>query len=805
METFLQDLRYALRTLRKNPAFSAIAALCLALGIATNTTLFSCFNAIVLRPFPFDRPDELVTLWDRNPRNNNRAPISYLNYLDWRDQSRSFSAVGGYAGRSIAITEGEEPARLNGQIITANLFPMLGVRPQLGRLFRPDEDQAGAPGAVLLGDGVWKRLYAGDSAVVGRVISVNNLPYTVVGIMPAGFKFPRTSEIWLPMAPLLQADKREARAIVVIGRLKPGVSVSTADRELAALSKRLDRQYGVANSDWVGSARELRQDFLPNDIKLIVTTMMGAVMFVLLIACANVANLMLTRAAGRQREIAIRAAIGAGRGRIVRQLLTEAVILALVAGLVAVPLSWEGIRLIRLAVPAEDPMPYYMEFTLDRATLVYTALVSLAAGVVFGLAPALQAASGRLHEALKDGARGAGGSVGKHRLRSSLVIAEVALSLVLLVGASLFVRSFVALQGKQVGFDTKPIMTMRFFLPGARYDSTLAKSQAIESVLERVEALPGVQAATISNLIPIDNGGSGGGVIVEGRVVEKGKEPFIRWAGIAGHWTETFGVTLVNGRTFTASEVRDSVPVAVIDRTMATTFWPKASAIGQRFRLAGDASQTWISVIGVASDMRMNGLDDSDKPEPSAFVPYRFLPSRNNGLMVRTRGAPAAVTGAVRDAIRATDAAIPVFNVRSMDKVRELSFWQYGLFGAMFGAFGAIALFLAAIGVYGVISYGVSQRTREIGVRVALGAQRRDVIGLVVRQGMLLAVVGIMVGLVGAFGITRVVSSLLMVSPTDPVSFVGVALFLATVAFVASFIPARRATGVDPIEALRTD
>jgi putative ABC transport system permease protein len=806
MERFLQDLRYAFRTLRKSPGFALIAIVCLSLGIATNTTLFSAFNTIVLRPFPFSESERLVSLWDRNPGNNDHSSVSYLNYVDWRDQSTSLSAVSAFTGRSVAITEGAEPVRLRGQLVSANLFPMLGVRAQIGRVFRAEEDSAGAAGAVLLSDAVWKQNFAADSSIVGRTISLDNLRYTVVGVMPPRFAFPRTSELWLPMGPLLHSDKRESRSVQMIGRLKPGVSISQADHELAELTKRLDRQYGVAGSPWVGSARALRQDFLPNDIKLITTTMMGAVMFVLLIACANVANLMLTRASGRQREIAIRTAIGAGRGRIVRQLLTEAVTIALIAGLVAIPLSWEGIRMVRLAIPAEDPMPYYMEFSLDGATLVYTALVSLLAGALFGLAPALQASRGRLHEALKDGARGAGGSVGKNRVRNSLVIGEVALSLMLLVGASLFVRTFAALQSTRVGFDTTPIMTMRLFLPGTRYDSTVAKAHAVEDVLRRVEALPGVQSATISNLIPFNGGGSGGGAIAEGQVVEKGKETFINWTAIAGDWTGTFGVSIVTGRTFAANELRDSVPVAVIDRSMATAFWPGGAAVGHRFRLAGDTTRTWITVIGVASDMRISSLDDNSKPPPTAFLPYRFLPVRNNGLMVRARGAPGSVVAAVRDAIRGTDPAIPVFSVVPMEKVRQLSFWQYGLFGAMFGAFGAIALFLAAIGVYGVISYRVSQRTREIGVRVALGAQRSDVIGIVVRQGMTLAAIGIAAGLLGAFGVTRVVSSLLIgVSPTDPVSFAGVAVFLGVVAFLASLVPARRATHVDPIVALRND
>ena len=808
MDALLQDIRYAARTLRANPTFTVIAVLCLSLGIATNTTLFSCFDAIVLRPFPARDPSQLVELSDWNPKNNNRFGISWLNLADWREQTKSFTGIGAYSGRSLAITEGEEPARLNGMMVTWNLFPLLGIQPQLGRGFREDEDKPGAPGTILLSDGVWHRLFGGDSSVINRVVSINNEPRTVIGIMPPEFRFPQNADAWIPLAPLAYQDKRELRFYDAIGRMKPGVTLAQANKELTDFTTRLYTKYDLKPEGVVGQARVMADAFLPNDIKLIVSTMMGAVSFVLLIAASNVANLMLSRAAGRRRELAVRSAIGAGRMRIVRQLLTEAVIIALIAGALAIPITWEGLRLLDLAIPPEDPIPYYMHWHLDATTLLYTAGVSILVGMLFGLAPALEGSRGELTEALKDGARGAGGSARHNRLRSTLVVIEVALALVLLVGASLFTRTFVGLGKVPVGFDPSRVLSMRFYMPGTKYDSTAPKLAIVQDVLRRVEALPGVEAATASVTIPISGGGPGDGVVVDGKPVDKGKEPFVRYVGVATHWFETFGIRLESGRTFTESEARDSARVAVIDRRTADKLWPNEVALGRRFRFANDQSQQWFTVIGVTPNIRISSLDNNGPPQPYMFVPYPIVYGRNVGLMIRLRSAAGmtAMMAASRAAIRAADPTAPVFNVRSMEKVRDLSFWQYGLFGAMFAIFGAIALFLAGIGVYGVISYGVSQRTREIGVRVALGAQRGDVISLVVRQGMNLATIGMVIGLIGAFGVTRVVKSLLIgVSPTDPLSFISVPLFLFAVAFLASFIPARRATRVDPIVALRVE
>jgi putative ABC transport system permease protein len=806
MTRLLQDLRIAWRSMLKNPGFSLIVAGCVAIGIAVNTTIFSVTDAIVLRPFDFEQPEELVILGSRDPRSGDDGSTSYLNFQDWKTESRSFAAMAAFGYRSLSITDGEEPERLEGNTISWDLFQMLGIGPQLGRLFLPEDDRPGAPGVVLLSDEVWRRRYHADSSVIGSVIEINALPHTVVGVMPPRFKFPQEAQLWIPIAGLAQADQRAWRNYQVYARRKPNVTQEQATTELDAVSRRVNEANGLAREGWIGFARPIRDDLIPDDVKLVVLSMMGAVMLVLLVACANVANLMLARGSSRQREIAIRTAIGAGRGAIVRQLLVESLLLALIGGAIALPLTHLGLNLLDGAMPAEDPIPYYIDWRLDHRTLLYALGISLVTGVIFGLTPALQSTSGNLTGALKEGGRGSGTGVKRNRLRAGLVVAEVALSLILLVGASLFVRSFMGMRNADVGFRTDPLLTMRFYLPGTQYDSTSAKVQRVEDVLRRVEAVPGVHAAVISNLIPIDGGGSFSQVDIDGQRAEKGEEPTIFWSGVTGHWLETLGVPLLSGRNMTPSEAMDSTAVAVVTQDFARRFWKDGDALGHRFRVAGDSAAPYFTIIGVIGNFRYSGLDDTDLPVGAAYVPYPYMFARNNGLTVRAVGNPVNLTNAVREQIRASDPKVPVYDVMSMNDVRRLSYWQHGLFGWMFGIFGVISLVLASIGVYGVISFGVSQRTQEIGVRMALGAQRRDVLRMIVKHGLSLAAIGIAVGAVAAFGVTRVVGSLLVnVSPTDPVSFGWVIVFLVAVVAVASYVPARRATGVDPIIALRAE
>jgi putative ABC transport system permease protein len=813
MDTLMQDIRFAIRTLVKAPLFTTLCVLCLSIGIGLNANIYSAVYAVFQRPFPFADPDRLVAIPDRNVKRGwDQNPLSFENFRDVQRQTTAFDQVAGSAFRSINITDGEEPVRLQGNAISWNLFSMFGVQPHIGRNFRPDEDVPGAPKAILLGYGVWEKRYAADSSIIGRSIPVNGMPHTIVGVMPKGFMFPEREEAWVTITPLLDGRPRGIHEVGVYGRLKPDLDIETATTQLGAVSKRLAEQYPQAIGDWTMYAMPLRDRLIDGDTKLVIAAMMGAVTFVLLIACANVANLLLAKAANRGREIAVRSALGAGRGRIVRQLLTESVLLAVIACPIGIGIAYWLLDIIIASIPEGD-MPYYFVFEINRYVLLYTVGIAVATGVIFGLAPALQAVRGNLQSSLKDGGRGSGTGKNRNRLRTSLAIAEVALSMVLLVGGALFVRSFLNLQTKTGGIVTDNVLTMRYFMPGTRYDSVQSISARTEDVVQRIEAIPGVVSATASNLIPLGAGGSGGQLEIEGKpVANRADAPSAGWTGVTANWFATLGVPIVKGRTFTAAEARDRSDVAVINESMAKKFWPDADPIGRRFRVLGDTTDTylsekrWLSVIGVSRDFRPGSMDDPDPIGPQFAVGYDYLATRNTGLIIRAQGEATLLTTSIRKALRESDPTMPVFDARSMEEVRRLGFWSQRLFGWMFSMFGLVALLLASIGVYGVISYGVSQRTQEIGVRVALGAQPGDVIKLVVGSGARLALIGMAIGLVGAFGLTRVIQSLLIdVSSTDTLSFVGVTLFLGAVALFASYVPARRATRVDPLTALRSE
>jgi putative ABC transport system permease protein len=797
-----QDIRYALRNLSRSKGFATVAILCLGFGIGLNATIFSVIDGVLLKPYPYPDPDRILVVGEQKARSTDQAGLSYLDMRDWNDANTVFSTIAAVSGRSMTVADGGgEPERYLGAGASWDLFAMLGARPIRGRDFSAEDDREGAADVVMLGYDMWMLRYAGRDDVIGRAILVNSKPHVVIGVMPQGFAFPFNQKLWVPLTPLVAKDQRNFRGLFAFGRLKPGVTMAQARQGLDAIAVRLAAQYPETNEGWVSDLRTLRQAFLPPDVPLVLMLMMAGVTLVLFIACSNVANLLLARAAGRRREISVRAALGAGRGRIVRQLVTESLVLGLLSVPLGIVLAAVGTRLIASAVPP-DQIPYYVHWELDWRAVIYTVAIAAGTALVFGLFPALQISRGNLHETLKEGTRG--NSVAKSFLRSTLVVAQVAFALVALVGALLFVRSFWNLGAFDIGFDTRPLMSMRFYMPGAIYEAPDAKLRRVEDIVRRVEALPGVRATFASNMVPLGNGGGGGTVIIDGRPGEKGQESNISLIGVTPHFDATLGLTIIEGRDFTDAEGWSHSPVALINQRMKSRFWPTGNAIGGRFRL-NDPKEEWFTVIGVTPDINLYGVDPGNEQAPAvAYVPFAYQQFLNTGLTVRVDGDPASITSAVREAIRASDPNLPMSQVRTVSELRRLSFWQYALYGWIFGTTGMIGLLLAAIGVYGVLSYSVSQRTQEMGVRVALGAGTTQILRLVVGQGLALAAIGIAIGCVLAGVAMPAARSLLFkVSPFDPVTFTAVALFLGAVSFLASFLPARRATRVDPVIALR--
>jgi putative ABC transport system permease protein len=803
---FRQDVRYALRSLWHGKGFTIVAILCLGLGIGLNTTIFSIVDGVLLQPYPYTDPDRILVIGEQNANTHSRSGLSYLDLRDWKEANSAFTTIAASQARSLAVADGgEDPERDLGAAISWDLFPLLGTSPLVGRSFTADDDRPNAAGTVLLSYSLWTRRYHQDPNVLSRTIFVNGKPHSVIGVMPEHFEFPENQRLWVPLAPVTTKDSRDARNLFSFGRLKPGVTQERATQELNIIAARLAKEYSATNDGWSARVRTLREAFLPQEVPLVLYLMMAGVTLVLFIACSNVANLLLARASTRRREFAIRAAIGAGRGRIVRQLLTESVALGLASVPLGIALAEIGTRLIASAIPV-DQIPYYVQWHIDWRSLVYTFAVAASTAMIFGLVPALQVARGDLHESLKEGTRGA--TAGRSPLRSSLVVAQVSLALVALVGALLFVRTFLNLDSFQLGFKSEPLMTLRFYMTGDAYEPTGNKSRRVEDVVRRVEALPTVEAAFASNLIPISGGGGGGQVEIEGIKVDPTHRPGSTFTGVTPHFFATLGVPMLRGRDFTDSEAWSRAPVAIVNQRMAK-YWPNGDALDRRFRMINpDGTADWFTVIGIAPDLELFGVNPSENEAPqSAFVPYGYQESLSTGLTIRVNGGdPASITAAARAAIRDSDPNIPLYWVRTLEDVRRVAFWQYGLYGWIFGTIGVLGLLLAAVGVYGVLSYSVSQRTQEIGVRMAIGAERRDVLKLVVGQGLLLTGIGVVIGMALAASSMPLAKSLLYkVSPLDPVSFAGVGAFLLVTALVASFAPALRATRVDPVIALRAE
>jgi len=794
LETFWQDLRFGVRMLIKQPGFSLIAILTLALGIGANTAIFSVVNGVLLKPLPYDQPGQLVQLWEDPGSGTRKNRIAPGAVLDWREHNTVFESLSVLATTTLNLTGAGEPERLSGVQLSANGLDILRARPLLGRTFAPDEDQPGKEKVVVLTHRLWQRRWSEDAAIIGRTVQLGGEGYTVIGILPPNFLPWETAEFVTPYVFSPQAaQQRGIHFLRAFARLKPGVSVERAQAELNAIAQRLKPLYPASKKDWGVTVVTLHEE-ITGQIKPTLFLLLGAVALVLLIACANVANLLLARASARQRELAVRSALGAHAWRIVRQLLTESLLLALLGALGGLLLAYGSLDALTRLIAIN--LPRAQEVSLDLRVLGFTLLVSLVTGLAFGLAPAYQSARLNLNDTLKEGGRGLLANA-RNRLRGGLVVAEVALALMLLVGAGLLLKSFIRLSNVPLGFNPQNVLTMQITLPEQKYPDAARRSAFFEQALERIEALPGVEAAGLTWTLPVAGGPPSTGFKIEGRksAPEGGDADFDY---CTPHFFRALGVPLLKGRSFDARDTAASPRVVIVNEALVRAYFPNEEPLGQRLQIE---KESW-EIVGVVGDWRSRGL--TEKVNPRYYLPQPFSRFNNGSLIVRTASAPLALAESVRKAILTVDAVQPVANVRTLEDVIATSVAQRRLTLRLIGLFAAIALLLAAIGLYGVMVYVVTLRTNEIGIRLALGAQTRDVLKLVLRQGMTLVGIGLFIGLVGALSLSRLIANELHeVSAVDPTTYALIALLLAVVALLACYLPARRATKVDPLIALR--
>ncbi len=812
MDIVRQDIRFALRRLARSPGFALVAVLTIALGIGANTAIFSVVRSVLLRPLPFAEPDRVVMVW-MTWRGWDETWLSEPEVLDIREGARSLDGMAAYSTSAGNLTGDGEPERVATASVTADVFPVLGVTPALGRPFTVEEDQPGSDDVVVLSHGLWQRRYAGDRDIVGRVIRVNGRARTVVGVLPAGLRLPidyeveRPAELWVPLALRVEnPGDRGGHYLYGVARMGPGATVERVNAELQQIAD------GWVEQGLTHPEARMRPFAVPvmehvtGGVRPALMVLLGAVAFVLLIACANVANLLLARADGRRRELAVRASLGAGRGRIMTQLLTESVVLAGVGGLLGLGLAAGGLRLLfsigGAGVPRVD------EVGLDGVVLLFTALVSVLTGVLFGAVPAVQLARGELSSAMRDHARGMTAGSSRVRFRRTLVALEVALSVVLVIGAALMMRSFAALQRIDPGFDPEGVLTARISLPQTDYPDAAGIAEFYTQLLARLETMPGVRSAGLVRILPLTGTIGDWGVDIEGRVEGPGENFHGDWQVVSPGYFETMGMTLREGRFLQPADRADGQPVVVINETMVREYFPGESAIGKRMTLGNQPP--WFTVVGVVRDVRHNDMLEAPRTEMyHSYDQFRlgtgFTPGAMT-LVLKTERDPLALVGALREQVRALDPDVPLADVTTMDRVAAAALAQPRFTTLLLGIFGFAALLLAAIGTYGVVSWGVSQRTQEIGIRVALGAERNAVVALVVRHGAGAALAGVVLGVLAAVWLTRLMERLLFgVGRLDPMTFVTVPLTLALVALAASLIPARRAVAVDPVIALRQE
>ena len=804
IQDFIQDLRYGLRMLRRFPGFTLVAVLSVALGIGANTAVFSVVNTVLLSPLPYSDADRLALVNYRvmQPRSGS-FELTPAAFLELRRANKSFEGIADFTAADFNLSGVDQPERLSGQMVSPSLFSVLKVSPLIGRGFTDEDEKDGAARVAILSYGLWQRHFGEQANVIGQTLTLDDANYEVVGVVPRGFDFPRKgTDIWVPKVfTASEVHDRNSYYLNVIARLKTGVSLDQAQSEL-----------NVFAHDWAESYPENRnlaltlmplRDTVVQGFQQALVVLQAAVAFVLLIACVNVANLLLARSAVREKEIASRAALGASARRLIRQLLTESVVLALVGGTLGLLLATLGIRILKLMNP--DTIPRLDEVSIDSSVLAFTLGISCLAGFAFGLAPALGLARLDVQQTLKEGGHGSGRA---QRLRGVLVVAEIALSLVLMVGASLLIRSFLRLQDVSLGFTPERLLTLQMRLPKDEAQDSTRVANFFREVIERVQATPGVQVAGVATALPVMELGIRSSLSIEGRTDPSPGQP-PRLANnrvVSPGYFHALGVPLVEGRPLSAQDTTQALPVVVINRAMAKRYWSDENPVGKRFRLqARGTPPPWLTVVGVVGDIHQGGLDTA--PVPEFYTPFTqdYFPFAVPGvLFVRTDGDPQSFIAAVRDEIGVVDKSLPVFAIQTMEDV--LSNWlaprRFNLL--LMSVFAGVALVLAAVGIYGVVSYSVSQRTRELGVRVALGAQRRDLLALVIREGLVLAVTGVVMGLVVSFGLTRWLATLLFrISATDPFTMASVAVLFTLVALFACYLPARRAMKVDPMVALR--
>jgi putative ABC transport system permease protein len=813
MNTLLQDLRYGLRMLAKSPGSTLIAVLALGLGIGANSAIFSVVNAVLLRPLPYQDPERLVVVWETKLNKGIlQEYVSPPDYRDWVEQNRAFDRMAALRTQPAVLTGGQLPERVETALISPSAFEMLGVKAARGRTFFGGEDRPGQNRVAVLSHGLWQRRFGGDPGVLGQAVTVDGNSFTIVGVTPPDFHLLDTpSELWLPYTldnKEENENQRGFRTLRVIAHLKPGVSLDQAQSEMRSIEDGLARKYPDLDTGWSTKVVPLR-DQLVGDVRATLWTLLAAVVFVLLIACANVANLLLARAGSREKEIALRAALGAKPGRLVRQLLTESVLLGLAGGVLGLLLAAWSVSILGRFCPAN--LPRMNEIGIDWRVLAFTLAVSILTGIVFGLAPAAGSVRSDLNSILKTSGRGTTASRARAQLRNALVVAEIASCVVLLTGAGLLIRSFVRLQSVNPGFRPDHVLTMQLTLPEARY-SGWKVAAFYRQLLERLQALPGVQVAGIARNLPLSGVDASLNFTVENRPVEASAEqPRAKFRAASADYFAAMGIPLMKGRYLDRSDGEKTAGVALINNTLARRLWPNEDPLGKRIK-AGFDDSVWCTIVGVVGDVKHTGLDAAVNPE--TYYHYLQVPPAlmtfvegTMTVVLRTNAEPTAMVAAARGEVRNMDADLAVFNVKTMQELVDGSVAQPRFRTLLLGVFAGVALVLAAIGLYGVIAYSVTQRTNELGVRMALGAQRSDVVKLVVGQGGRMAAIGVGIGLVAAFPLMRIISSKLLfaVNASDPVTYAGTALLILAVALVASYIPALRAVKVDPVVALRCE